>query len=139
MNENDSATPVHTASSPAEAAGGSTPDVRLTCGGLNRVRFEADGAALAPSGDAVPCLGLVPVMTLGLDLRNDADMDEELLDHAREIRTPPCSRHARRRVAVPAGDRLTFPSREAASPSRGIDFFRTPTRWGESSSPDFAR
>ena len=38
---------------------------------------------------------------------------------------------ARLRVAILADDRRTLRRREAALAARGIDFFRTPTRWGD--------
>lgn len=70
---------------------GSGLTVRLTCGGFERViRFEASGATLLATGDVLLCLGLVPAMELGVDLRIDADVDEELLENAGKIQRLLC-------------------------------------------------
>lgn len=65
--------------------------VRFSCGGYDEiVHFEARGAALHANGDALLCLGLIPAMELGIGLRIEADVDQELLDHAREIQALLC-------------------------------------------------
>ncbi|WP_187969789.1 hypothetical protein [Aquibium microcysteis] len=82
----------YAAPSPAAAIDGSALAVRLRCGGYDAaIRFEAAGARLAASGDALLCLGLVPAMELGVDLRIDDEVDEELLDHASEIQSLLCT------------------------------------------------
>lgn len=75
-----------------EATGGdSALAVRFSCGGYDKViRFEARGATLTANGDALLCLGLIPAMELGVDLSIEADVDLELLDHAREIQALLC-------------------------------------------------
>jgi hypothetical protein len=87
--------------------------VRFTCGGYDRVvRFEAKGATLTANGDALLCLGLVPAMELGVDLRIEAEVDAELLDHAREIQALLCKWYpGYRTVSVEAGPiiRRTYP------------------------------
>ena len=76
----------------AEASrGGGALAVRFSRGGYDKVvRFEATGATLAANGDALFCLGLVPAMELAVDLRIEAEVDQELLDHAREIQALLC-------------------------------------------------
>jgi hypothetical protein len=66
--------------------------IRFSSGEYERlVRFECSGAALSASGDALLCLGLVPAMELGVDLKIDAEVDAELLDHARDTQALLCA------------------------------------------------
>jgi hypothetical protein len=112
MKSTERLTLAYMATPPAEQGGGCALNVRLTCGGFDEVvRFEATGATLVATGDALLCLGLVPAMELGVDLRIDADVDEELVDHAREIQALLCAWYpGYRTVAVDAGStRRSYP------------------------------
>lgn len=120
MKSNEPLTLAYTTPAAAGAGGSSALNVRLTCGGFDKViRFEATGATLLATGDALLCLGLVPAMELGVDLRIDADVDEDLLDHAREIQALLCAWYpGYRPVAVDAR-----PARRSYPEGRGSGLF----------------
>jgi len=69
-----------------------TLTVRFSAGGFEGLaHFHGEGASLTASGDALFCLGLVPAMELGVDLRIEADVDRELMENAAVIQDRLCS------------------------------------------------
>ncbi|MCY6383469.1 hypothetical protein [Hoeflea prorocentri] len=66
--------------------------VRFSSGHYERlVHFKSAGAPLTASGDALLCLGLLPALELGVDLRIDCEVDEDLMEQSGDIQELLCA------------------------------------------------